>query len=60
MEGRTTGLIALYIFGAITMVIAILGAYGAHREKKGALIAVSSLTLDKITQFWKGHREVKL
>ncbi|XP_076015827.1 tetraspanin-8-like [Genypterus blacodes] len=38
MEGRTTGLIVLYIFGSITMVIAILGAYGAHREKKGALI----------------------
>ncbi|XP_068995540.1 tetraspanin-8-like [Embiotoca jacksoni] len=39
LEGRTTGLIVLYVVGAVTMAIAILGAYGAHRESKGALIA---------------------
>ena len=35
------GLITLYIMGSITMMIAILGAYGAHKENKGALIVVS-------------------
>ncbi|XP_029969258.1 tetraspanin-33-like [Salarias fasciatus] len=39
MEDRTVGLIALYVFGAITMVVAGLGAYGACKEKKAALIA---------------------
>ncbi|XP_008295251.1 tetraspanin-8 [Stegastes partitus] len=38
LEGRTTGLIALYVVGAITMMIAILGAYGAHKESKVSLI----------------------
>lgn len=38
LEGRTAGLIALYAVGAITMVIAILGAYGAHRENRACLI----------------------
>ncbi|KAM9334543.1 tetraspanin-8-like [Symphorus nematophorus] len=38
LEGRTAGLIVLYVVGAVTMVIAILGAYGAHRESKVALI----------------------
>lgn len=38
LESRTSGLIVLYVVGAITMVIAILGAYGAHRESKVSLI----------------------
>ncbi|XP_074553906.1 tetraspanin-8-like [Halichoeres trimaculatus] len=38
MEGRFSGLITLYIVGAITMIIAILGAYGAHKESKVCLI----------------------
>ncbi|XP_075967854.1 tetraspanin-8-like [Anarhichas minor] len=38
LEGRTTGLIVLYTVGAVTMVIAILGAYGAHRENRVCLI----------------------
>ncbi|XP_054480486.1 tetraspanin-8-like [Anoplopoma fimbria] len=38
LEGRTVGLIVLYTIGAITMVIAILGAYGAHRENRVCLI----------------------
>ncbi|XP_042259725.1 tetraspanin-8-like [Thunnus maccoyii] len=38
LDGRTTGLIVLYVVGTITMVIAILGAYGAHKENKVALI----------------------
>ncbi|TNN33588.1 Tetraspanin-8 [Liparis tanakae] len=38
LEGRTVGLIVLYTVGAITMVIAILGAYGAHRENRACLI----------------------
>ncbi|XP_062238824.1 tetraspanin-8-like [Platichthys flesus] len=38
MEGRTTGLVVLYVVGAVTLVIAVLGAYGAHRENKVCLI----------------------
>lgn len=38
LEGRTAGLIILYVVGAVTMVIAILGAYGAHKENKVCLI----------------------
>ncbi|KAK9525984.1 hypothetical protein VZT92_016647 [Zoarces viviparus] len=38
LEGRTAGLIVLYTVGAVTMVIAILGAYGAHRENRVCLI----------------------
>ncbi|KAE8281095.1 hypothetical protein D5F01_LYC20067 [Larimichthys crocea] len=38
LEGRTTGLIVLYVVGSVTMVIAILGAYGAHKESKVSLI----------------------
>lgn len=38
MEGRTTGLIVLYVVGIVTLVIAAVGAYGAHRESKPALI----------------------
>ncbi|KAM4569497.1 tetraspanin-8-like [Odontesthes bonariensis] len=38
LEGRTTGLIGLYVLGSATMVIAILGAYGAHKESKVSLI----------------------
>ena len=41
LEGRTAGLVALYTMGAITMVIAIVGAYGAHRENRVCLIVVS-------------------
>ncbi|XP_020782081.1 tetraspanin-8-like [Boleophthalmus pectinirostris] len=39
LENRTFSLILMYVVGAITMVIAILGAYGAHKEKTGPLIA---------------------
>lgn len=42
---RATGLLILYLVGAITMVIAILGAYGAHKENKGCLVAVSDARL---------------
>ncbi|KAM6896248.1 tetraspanin-9 [Lycodopsis pacificus] len=38
LEDRTAGLIGLYTVGAVTMVIAILGAYGAHRENRACLI----------------------
>ncbi|XP_074481185.1 tetraspanin-8-like [Sebastes fasciatus] len=38
LEGRTAGLILLYVVGSVTMVIAILGAYGAHRENRACLI----------------------
>ncbi|XP_068162669.1 tetraspanin-8-like [Antennarius striatus] len=38
LEGRTAGLIILYVVGSVTMVIPILGAYGAHKEKKVCLI----------------------
>ncbi|KAM3587712.1 uncharacterized protein V6R79_012532 [Siganus canaliculatus] len=39
LEGAFASILMLYIVGAITMVIAILGAYGAHKENKGCLIA---------------------
>ncbi|KAG7458335.1 tetraspanin-8-like [Solea senegalensis] len=38
MEGRVTGLAILYGVGIVTLVIAGVGAYGAHRESKAALI----------------------
>ncbi|CAI5636593.1 unnamed protein product [Oreochromis niloticus] len=38
LEGRVNGLFGLYIVGAIIMVLAILGAYGAHKESRVALI----------------------
>ncbi|XP_004564904.1 tetraspanin-8 [Maylandia zebra] len=38
LEGRDSGLFSLYIMGAIIMVLAILGAYGAHKESRVALI----------------------
>lgn len=41
-ENRAPSLILLYVVGGITMLIAVLGAYGANKEKRGALIAVSN------------------
>ncbi|XP_049423360.1 tetraspanin-8-like [Epinephelus fuscoguttatus] len=38
LESWTPGFIGLYVVGAITMMIAILGACGAHRESKVSLI----------------------
>ncbi|KAM9771912.1 tetraspanin-8-like [Syngnathus typhle] len=38
-EGRDTGLILLYVVGTITLLIAALGAYGALRQSRAALIA---------------------
>ncbi|XP_028255730.1 tetraspanin-8-like [Parambassis ranga] len=38
LGSRTAILISLYILGGIIMVIAILGAYGAHKESRAALI----------------------
>ncbi|KAM4523900.1 tetraspanin-8-like [Fundulus diaphanus] len=38
MESRTTGLIGLYIMGAVTMMLGLLGAYGAYKEHKLSLI----------------------
>ncbi|XP_018558342.1 tetraspanin-8 [Lates calcarifer] len=38
VEGRMSGLIVLYVVGIVTMMIAILGAYGAHKESKVCLI----------------------
>ncbi|KAG7278575.1 hypothetical protein CRUP_013317 [Coryphaenoides rupestris] len=37
-EGGASGLILLYVVGGITMAIAILGAYGAQKENRAALI----------------------
>ncbi|XP_044041317.1 leukocyte surface antigen CD53-like [Siniperca chuatsi] len=37
LEGRTSGLTIFYVVGSITMVIAILGAYGAHKESRVCL-----------------------
>ncbi|XP_077355551.1 tetraspanin-8-like [Festucalex cinctus] len=38
VEGRYTALITLYVVGGITMAIAVVGAYGAHRQSRAALI----------------------
>ncbi|KAJ3612072.1 hypothetical protein NHX12_020349 [Muraenolepis orangiensis] len=38
-----TSVIVMYVFGAIMMAISILGAFGAHRENRVALIVVSKL-----------------
>lgn len=38
LEGRSTQLFILYVVGCIAMMIALLGAYGAHKESKVALI----------------------
>uniref|UniRef100_A0A1A8PJU1 Tetraspanin n=1 Tax=Nothobranchius pienaari TaxID=704102 RepID=A0A1A8PJU1_9TELE len=38
MENRTSGLILLYVIGASTMLIALLGAYGASKENKVCLV----------------------
>ncbi|XP_071358249.1 tetraspanin-8-like [Trachinotus anak] len=38
IQSGSSGLILLYVIGTITMVIAILGAYGAHKENKACLI----------------------
>ncbi|XP_044041318.1 tetraspanin-8-like [Siniperca chuatsi] len=38
LEVQTTSRIVLYIVGSVTVVIAILGAYGAYKENRGALI----------------------
>lgn len=43
---RAAGLVVLYLVGAITMVVAILGAYGAHKENKCCLIIVSDAGVD--------------
>lgn len=37
-EGQIPVLILLYVIGGVTMAIAILGAYGAHKENRAALI----------------------
>jgi len=50
LEGRTVGLIVLYTVGAITMVIAILGAYGAHRENRACLIVVGTEATGSISK----------
>ncbi|XP_030006794.1 tetraspanin-8-like [Sphaeramia orbicularis] len=39
MEHRTQGLIGLYTVGILTTVIALLGAYGAHKESKSSLVS---------------------
>ncbi|XP_026182442.1 tetraspanin-8-like [Mastacembelus armatus] len=37
LEGRTSGLVLLYVMGIITLMIATMGAYGAHKESRGCL-----------------------
>uniref|UniRef100_A0A8C5AZZ8 Tetraspanin n=1 Tax=Gadus morhua TaxID=8049 RepID=A0A8C5AZZ8_GADMO len=53
VEGRTTGLLMLYIVGSVTMMIAILGAYGAQKENKGALIAFLVFMVIGTLIMWK-------
>uniref|UniRef100_A0AAV2IXD5 Tetraspanin n=1 Tax=Knipowitschia caucasica TaxID=637954 RepID=A0AAV2IXD5_KNICA len=51
LENRTLSLIMLYVVGAITMVIAGLGAYGAHKEKKGPLIAMEPVLKEAFSKY---------
>ncbi|KAG7456132.1 hypothetical protein MATL_G00248500 [Megalops atlanticus] len=37
-EQNLSGVVLLYLIGAVTMALSIIGAYGAHKEKKWALI----------------------
>uniref|UniRef100_A0A4W5PZA4 Uncharacterized protein n=1 Tax=Hucho hucho TaxID=62062 RepID=A0A4W5PZA4_9TELE len=37
-ENQTKGFVVLYVVGGITMAMSLLGAYGAHREKRIPLI----------------------
>ena len=39
LQCRNNGILTLYILGAITMMVAVIGAYGAHRENKLCLNA---------------------
>lgn len=41
LEGRGAALILLYVVGTVTLAIAAVGAYGAHRQSRVALIVVS-------------------
>ncbi|XP_056223098.1 CD63 antigen-like [Seriola aureovittata] len=38
VQNRTDALVVFYVVGIITMVIAILGAYGAHKESRVSMI----------------------
>ncbi|XP_040886140.1 tetraspanin-8-like [Toxotes jaculatrix] len=38
LQGRTAGLIICYTVGVVTLMIAVLGAYGAHKESRVSLI----------------------
>ncbi|XP_056132457.1 tetraspanin-8-like isoform X2 [Lampris incognitus] len=50
LEGRSVGLAILYFTGSVTMVISILGAYGAHKENRVALIVVDGLMEEKFRE----------
>ncbi|XP_061662424.1 tetraspanin-8-like [Syngnathoides biaculeatus] len=39
LEGRSAGLTLLYVAGAVTVVVAVVGAYGAIRQSRPALVA---------------------
>ncbi|MEQ2164872.1 hypothetical protein GOODEAATRI_011164 [Goodea atripinnis] len=38
VEGRGMGLIVLYIMGTVTMLLGLLGAFGAYKEQKLSLV----------------------
>ncbi|XP_061770391.1 tetraspanin-8-like [Nerophis ophidion] len=38
VDGRSTALLLMYVVGTITLLIAALGAFGAHRQSRAALI----------------------
>ncbi|XP_067437596.1 tetraspanin-8-like isoform X4 [Thunnus thynnus] len=46
-DGHTTTHIVLYVIGSVTMVIAILGAYGGHKENLVALTVPKSVMEDR-------------
>ncbi|XP_062339204.1 tetraspanin-8-like [Osmerus eperlanus] len=44
-QSYTTGVIVLYVIGGVTVALAVLGAYGAHKEKRIPLIVFMSILL---------------
>uniref|UniRef100_A0A3P8PL66 Tetraspanin n=1 Tax=Astatotilapia calliptera TaxID=8154 RepID=A0A3P8PL66_ASTCA len=50
LEGRATKLFILFIVGCITIMITTLGAYGAHKENKVALITLRGIGVETFSE----------
>ncbi|XP_023275485.1 tetraspanin-7-like [Seriola lalandi dorsalis] len=51
VQNRTDALVVFYVVGIITMVIAILGAYGAHKESRVSMIIYKEMMEEKFRTF---------